>query len=117
MALSVLVAPEYPGDTYAIYISHDLNETLVETPTETKFDLLFLVPNSTLSANISDLDPDDQIEIQNTVFLPPGVHLGNGTYIIGVKLISKYRQLFFNDFRMSNSLFLRFIFSIEFDNL
>jgi hypothetical protein len=91
MTLSVYLAPNYaPMDTYGIYVSHGINETLLEPPTESKFDLLFVLPNRTALTATSDVTPDDQYEIQQTIFMPPSVHLGNGTYIFGVKLISKY---------------------------
>ena len=90
MTLSIYVAPSYsPMDTYAVYISFGANDTLLEPPTETKFDLLFVVPNRTAIAPESDVNLDDEHELRHTIFLPPGVHLGNGTYILGVKLVSK----------------------------
>ena len=88
MALSIFIAPDSMGDTYAVYVSHGINETTVEAPTESVFDLLFVIPNRTLSMSSSDLNSEDQEEIRQTVFMPPEVHLGNGTYIVGVKLIS-----------------------------
>jgi hypothetical protein len=90
MALSVYVAPNFsPMDTYAVYVSFGINETLLEPPTESKFDLLFVLPNNTAVPSGSDVNTDDDYEIRHTIFMPPSVHLGNGTYIFGVKLVSK----------------------------
>ncbi|CAF4229923.1 unnamed protein product, partial [Rotaria sp. Silwood2] len=89
MTLSIYVAPNNsPMDTYAIYISFDTNETLLEPPTESKFDLLFVLPNKTALSSTSDINLDDEYELRHTIFMPPGVHLGNGTYIIGIRLIN-----------------------------
>ena len=91
MTLSIYVAPNFsPTDTYAVYVSYGINESLLEPPTESKFDLLFVVPNATLLASNPDVNLDDEYELKHTIFMPPDVHLGNGTYIFGVKLISKY---------------------------
>ncbi|CAF5220758.1 unnamed protein product, partial [Rotaria magnacalcarata] len=38
--------------------------------------------------NKTDLSPEEEYELRHTVFLPPGVHFGNGTYIIGVRLLN-----------------------------
>lgn len=85
MTLSVYVASNSSStDSYAIYVSFDANETLISPPTESKFDLLFLSPNLTTDSN---RHADD--ELSRTIFLPPNVHLGNGTYIFGIKLISE----------------------------
>jgi hypothetical protein len=86
MTLSVFIRPHSPADTFAIYISHGINETAADTPTESKFDLVFLVPNRTVSTLSNEPDYD---ELRHTVFMSPDVHRGNGTYIIGVKLISE----------------------------
>lgn len=89
MTLSISIIPKLLFmDMYAIYISYGINETLLEPPTESKFDLLFVLPNTTIVT--SDMNLDDEYEIRHTIFMPPNVHLGNGTYIFGVKLISKY---------------------------
>lgn len=89
--LSIYVAPTgSPMDNFAVYISHGENETSTEPPTESKFDLLFVSPNQTVLSNTSELSAEDEYELRHTIFLPPGVHLGNGTYIIGVRLLSKY---------------------------
>lgn len=91
MTLSIYIFPNFsPMDTYAIYISHNTNESLLEPPTETKFDLLFVVPNKTAIDSAAEVNPDDEFELRHTVFMPPGVHRGNGTYIVGVRLISKF---------------------------
>jgi len=91
MTLSISISPNLsPMDTYAVYVSFGINETLLEPPTESKFDLLFIIPNRTLLISTSDMNFEDKDEIQHTIFMPPNVHLGNGTYIFGVKLISKY---------------------------
>jgi hypothetical protein len=91
MTLSIYVSPNFsPLDTYAIYVSHGINETLLEPPTESKFDLLFVVPNRTVLTSTSDINLDDEYELKHTIFMPPSVHLGNGTYIFGVRLVSKY---------------------------
>ncbi len=90
MTLSIYVAPSFsPMDTYAVYVSHGINETLLEPPTESKFDLLFVLPNKTALSLTADVNQDDEYELKHTIFMPPTVHLGNGTYIFGVKLISK----------------------------
>ena len=90
MALSVYVSPNSsPMDIYAVYVSFGINETILEPPTESKFDLLYVIPNETILASTSDINPDDEYELRHTIFMPPNVHLGNGTYIFGVKLISK----------------------------
>ena len=84
MALSFYVAPNSSfTDTYAIYVSFDTNETSLEPPTEFKFDLLFVSPNRTLAS-------DNAEELQQTIFIPPSVHFGNGTYMFGIKLISEF---------------------------
>lgn len=85
MTLSFYVASNSSfTDTYAIYVSFDTNETALEPPTEYKFDLLFLSPNRTLAS-------DDE-ELRQTIFLPPTVHFGNGTYMFGIKLISQFSR-------------------------
>lgn len=89
MTLSIHISPNKPTDMFAVYISHGINETMAEAPVESRFDLLYVVPNRTISTAESDLNLEDQAEILHTVFLPPSVHFGNGTYIIGVKLISE----------------------------
>jgi hypothetical protein len=89
MTLSVYISLNLsPMDIYAVYVTYGINETLLEPPTESKFDLLFVLPNKT--AFISDMNLDDEDELRHTIFMPPNVHFGNGTYIFGVKLISKY---------------------------
>ncbi|CAF1487008.1 unnamed protein product [Rotaria magnacalcarata] len=89
MTLSIYAAPNgSPMDTYAVYISYSENETLLEPPTESKFDLIFVLPNQTALTNKTDLSPEEEYELRHTVFLPPGVHFGNGTYIIGVRLLN-----------------------------
>jgi len=91
MTLSIYISPNFsPLDTYAIYVSHGINETLLEPPTESKFDLLFILPNRTILTSTSDVNLDDEHELKHTIFMPPNVHLGNGTYIFGVRLVSKY---------------------------
>ena len=90
MTLSIFLAPNSSRDTYAVYISYGVNETAAETPTESKFDLLYVVPNRTALASASEMSAEDRKELTKTIFMPPDVHLGNGTYIIGVKLISKW---------------------------
>jgi hypothetical protein len=93
MTLSVYVSPHFsPIDTYAVYVSYGINESLLEPPTEAKFDLLFVVPNRTVLTSTSDITLEEEYELKHTVFMPPNVHLGNGTYIFGVKLVSKYLQ-------------------------
>ncbi|CAF2607106.1 unnamed protein product [Rotaria sp. Silwood2] len=88
MTLSVYISPNLsPMDIYAVYVSFGTNETALESPTESKFDLLFIVPNSTTLASTSDINLDDEYELRHTIFMPPNVHLGNGTYIFGIKLI------------------------------
>jgi len=90
MALSIYVSPNFsPMDTYGIYVSYGVNESLLEPPTESKFDLLFVLPNRTVLPTTSDIDQDDENELRHTVFIPPSVHFGNGTYIFGIRLISK----------------------------
>ena len=87
MTLSVYVASNSSSiDTYAIYVSFASNESLIVPPTESAFDLLFLSPNLTANGN---RQADE--ELSHTIFLPPQVHLGNGTYIFGIKLISECR--------------------------
>ena len=87
MALSFYVAPNSSfTDTYAIYVAFDTNETSLEPPTELNFDLLFLSPNRTLAEDSTE-------ELRHTIFMPPAVHLGNGTYIFGVKLISQFSRV------------------------
>ena len=73
-------------DTYVVYISYETNDTLLEPPTESKFDLFFILPNQTNVASLADVNVDDEYELQHTIFILPGVHLGNGT----IKLFSKY---------------------------
>ena len=91
MTLSVSILPNSsPMDMYGVYVTFGTNESLLEPPTESKFDLLFLLPNRTVLNSSSDVNPDDQDELLHTVFLSPDVHRGNGTYIFGVRLISKY---------------------------
>ena len=85
MTLSIYISPNSsPLDIYGIYVSFHTNESLLEPPTESKFDLLFVLPNKTTSRSTHDED-----ELTHTILMPPHVHLGNGTYIFGVKLISK----------------------------
>jgi hypothetical protein len=90
MTLSVYIAPDQSlMDTYAIYVSYGSNETLLEPPTESKFDLLFVLPNETVLASTAEVNVDDEYELKHTIFMPPNIHFGNGTYIFGVKLVSK----------------------------
>ena len=90
MALSVYISPTSASssDAYAIYVSFGANETALEVPTENKFDLVFLIPNENGSASIPSPSSDEH-ELRHTLFMPPSVHLGNGTYIFGIKLISE----------------------------
>jgi hypothetical protein len=91
MTLSILLSARIATDMYAVYISHMINETIAMPPTESAFDLLFVVPNRTISnALLGEVNNDERIELSQTIFLPPTVHRGNGTYIIGVRLISEY---------------------------
>lgn len=89
MTLSIYISPNSSRDTYAVYISYGVNETAVESPSESKFDLLYVLPNRTLLASASDMSAVDREELARTIFMPPQTHFGKGTYIIGVKLISK----------------------------
>lgn len=119
MTLSIHLAPNKTTEMFAIYISYGINETMVESPIESNFDLLFVVPNRTISLGETDLNYEDQEEVQHTVFLPPGIHFGNGTYIIGVKLISQFIFLYQNEkrkfcFSFSFSFSFRFNVKIEF---
>ena len=89
MALSIFISPiSSPSDTYAIYVSFGSNETGLQVPTESKFDLVFVIPNDTGSAFPSSSSSDEH-ELRHTLFMPPNVHLGNGTYIFGIRLISE----------------------------
>ncbi|CAF3946958.1 unnamed protein product [Adineta steineri] len=99
MTLSIYVAPNSsPMDTYAVYVSYGINETLLEPPTESKFDLLFVLPNKTI---MSDVNLDDEYEIRHTIFMPPSVHLGNGTYIFGVKLLNASTNMNITEYNSS----------------
>lgn len=90
MTLSVYISPISSSiDTYGVYVSFDTNETILEPPTELKFDLVFIIPNKTAIVSTSNMNSDDEHESRHTIFLPPHVHFGNGTYIFGVKLISE----------------------------
>ena len=89
MALSLYITPSSPRDIYAVYVAFGVNETILESPTEDKFDFLFMVPNRTLSTPTTEMSVDEQNELQHTIFMPPHLHRGNGTYIFGVKLISR----------------------------
>lgn len=90
MTLSVYISPNLPStDTYAVYVSFGTNETTLESPTESKFDLLFIIPNQNISTSVLDISSEDEHELRHTIFMPPNVHLGNGTYIFGVKLLGK----------------------------
>lgn len=109
MTLSIHLAPNKTTEMFAVYISYGINETMVDSPIESKFDLLFVVPNRTIALGETDLNYEDQEEVQHTVFLPPGIHFGNGTYIIGVKLISEFVFLYQNEKRKSFFFFV-FIF-------
>jgi hypothetical protein len=91
MTLSIFIYPNLsPMDTYAVYVSYGSNETTLEPPTESKFDLLFVIPNKTILIPTMDMNFEDEDELRHTIFMPSNVHLGNGTYIFGVKLISKF---------------------------
>ena len=92
MTLSIHLLPHKTTEMFAVFVSYGVNETMAEAPLESKFDFLFVVPNRTISFGDADLNVDDQDEVQHTVFLPPTLHFGNGTYIIGVKLISEFRS-------------------------
>lgn len=88
MTLSVSLLPDSSSsDVYAVYVSFGTNETILEPPTESKFDLVFVLPNDSIS--ITDMNFEDEYEVRHTIFMPPSVHLGNGTYIFGVKILSK----------------------------
>ncbi len=90
MTLSVYISPNLsPLDIYAVYVSFERNETLEEFPTESKFDWIFILPNKTNLSSTSDVNSEDEYELRHTIFMPPNIHMGNGTYIFGVKLISK----------------------------
>ena len=86
MTLSVHISPieSTALDTYTIYVSYGTNESSVELPTELKFDFVFFLPNMMTNAN-----EDDQNELQYTIFMPPSLHRGNGTYIFGIKRTRK----------------------------
>ncbi|CAF1019415.1 unnamed protein product [Rotaria sordida] len=89
MTLSVYISPNSSSmDIYAVYVSFGTNETILESPTEIKFDLLFIIPNKTVLVSTSDINLDEEYELKHTIFMPPNVHLGNGTYIFGIKLIN-----------------------------
>ncbi|CAF4402568.1 unnamed protein product [Rotaria socialis] len=88
MTLSVYLSPNSSSmDTYAVFVSFGVNETALEPPTESKFDLLFIIPNQTVLESTIDIYSEDEHELRHTIFMPPSVHLGNGTYIFGVKLL------------------------------
>lgn len=94
MALSIYVEPKSSSiDIYAVYVSFGTNETLLEPPTESNFDLVFITPNRTFPSNISQIDAEVEHQLRHTIFMPPSVHRGNGTYIFGIKLISKFKEL------------------------
>jgi hypothetical protein len=82
MTLSVHISPieSTALDTYVVYVSHGINESTVEPPTEFQFDFVFLLPNMTTHSNL-----EDQHELRYTIMMPPSLHRGNGTYIFGVK--------------------------------
>ena len=89
MTLSLYVAPNSsPMDTYGIYVSFGTNETLLEPPTESKFDLLFVLPNRTAVTSDENI-VDDLEELRHTILMSPNGHFGNGTYIFCIKLIRK----------------------------
>ncbi|CAF1143554.1 unnamed protein product [Rotaria sordida] len=105
MTLSIYIAPNNsPMDMYAIYISYDTNETLLESPTESKFNLLFILPNKTISTSTSDINLDDEYELRHTIFMPPNVHFGNGTYIIGVKLLNASTTMNLTEYNSSYTI-------------
>lgn len=86
--LSVSLLPDSSSsDIYAVYVSFGTNETILELPTESKFDFVFVLPNDSIS--ITDTNFEDEYEIRHTIFMPPSVHLGNGTYVFGVKILSE----------------------------
>ena len=86
--LSVSLLPNSsPSDIYAVYVSFGTNETALEPPTESKFDFVFVVPNDSIS--ITEMNFEDEYELTHTILMPPSVHLGNGTYIFGVRLLSE----------------------------
>ena len=90
MTLSISVIPSSSDmDMFAVYVSYGMNETLLEPPTESKFDILFLLPNDTVLTSAANVNVEDEEELRHTIFMPPNIHFGNGTYIFGVKLISK----------------------------
>ncbi|CAF0819785.1 unnamed protein product, partial [Didymodactylos carnosus] len=80
MALSVYIKPSSSIDSYVLYVSYG-NDT-VEPPTDSKFDFIYTLPNNnSISANYNNCE-----ELKYTIFMPPSVHYGNGTYIFGVRL-------------------------------
>ncbi|CAF0835622.1 unnamed protein product [Adineta ricciae] len=99
MTLSIYVAPNFsPMDNYAVYVSFGENETLLEPPTESKFDMLFVLPNRTA---LGDVSLEDEHEIRHTIFMPPNVHKGNGTYIFGVKLLNASTSMNLTEYNSS----------------
>lgn len=117
MTLSLAILPNSsPMDLYAVYVAFGTNESSLEPPTESKFDLLFLLPNRTVFQSSSDVSIDDQHELTHTVFLPPNVHLGNGTYIFGIRLISKKAFLRTRTIEKNQRLF-RYEFSDKFNRI
>ena len=116
MTLSVSILPNLsPMDSYAVYVSFGTNETSLDPPTESKFDLLFVVPNKTVAIPTSDANFEDEDEVKHTIFMPPNVHFGNGTYIFGVKLISK--QFFIQEKSRYSERIFRFKYYDEYNRI
>ncbi|CAF0748743.1 unnamed protein product [Adineta steineri] len=102
MTLSIYISSDSsPLDMYGIYVSYGINETLLEPPTESKFDLLFVLPNITTT---SDMNSDDEYELKHTILMPPNVHLGNGTYIFGVKLLNTSTNMNITEYNSSYTI-------------
>ncbi|CAF0958355.1 unnamed protein product [Adineta ricciae] len=104
MTLSLYVAPNFsPMDTYGIYVSFGTNETLLEPPTESKFDLLFVLPNRTTVTSNENI-ADDLEELQHTIIMSPNIHFGNGTYIFGIKLINTSTTMNLTEYHSSYTI-------------
>ncbi|UJR29011.1 hypothetical protein I4U23_010229 [Adineta vaga] len=105
MTLSVYVSPNSsPMDLYGIYVSFGTNESILESPTESKFDLLFVLPNRTAFTSTSDINMNDEDELRHTILIPPSVHFGNGTYIFGIKLINASTTMNLTEYQSSYTI-------------
>ena len=72
--------PTEPGEFYHVYIKYTDKKVIDTYPDENNYDYMFTLPNNKSSSSAP--------EIKYSAFIGSNETKGNGTYYIGVKLIS-----------------------------